>query len=48
MSGKKISSAYDKILKASPLLKELSGLELKAVMDFLEPRMVKNKETIFS
>jgi len=47
MSAKKLNQAFEKILRASPLLKELSGLELKAVMELLEPRSVKNGKIIF-
>jgi len=48
MSSQKLAAAHIKTLKQSPLFKELSTLELEAVMAFLEPQSVKAGEIIFN
>jgi len=47
MSSQRISPVHDPILKRSPLIKDLSDLELNAVSAFLEPRKIKRGEVIF-
>ena len=48
MATRKITAAHAAVLKKSPLLKDLSKLELQAVMAFMEPRSKKDNETIFN
>ena len=48
MSGQKIATAHDPILKHSALFEALSELEFNAVSAFLEPRRIKEGEVIFS
>jgi diguanylate cyclase (GGDEF)-like protein len=49
MTGYKIlTSLYEEVLKKSPFFKDLSGLELAAVVDFLETRMIQKGEVIFN
>ena len=48
MSEQKTAPVYDPILKASSLFRDLSELELNAVVAFLEPRKIKSGELIFS
>jgi diguanylate cyclase (GGDEF)-like protein len=45
--AKKVTPAQVQVLKATPLLEDLSGLELEAVLAFLVPRKVKKGEVIF-
>ena len=47
MSGGKITSDYASVLRKSSLFKDLSNLELEAIVDFLEPRSVKDGDTVF-
>ena len=47
MSSQRIAPIDNPVLTMSPLLAELSGLELNAVAAFLEPRSVKKDEIIF-